>query len=103
VARLAASAWNRSGRLGLVVGATAPHEIARVREIAPTLPLLIPGIGAQGGDARAAVAAGWRAGAPIIVNSSRAILYAGASADFAVAARDAARSTRELLADAQRG
>jgi len=105
VATLAAGAWSRGGpdgRLGLVVGATAPQEIARVRELAPTLPLLIPGVGAQGGDARAAVQAGWRDGAPVIVNSSRAILYASASADFAQAAREAARATREALADALR-
>jgi orotidine-5'-phosphate decarboxylase len=102
VATLAAGAWNRSARLGLVVGATWPREIARVRELAPTLPLLIPGVGAQGGDARAAVQAGWREGAPIIVNSSRAILYASAAADFASAARDAAIATREVLAQARR-
>jgi orotidine-5'-phosphate decarboxylase len=100
VAMLAAGAWNRDGRLGLVVGATVPQEIARVRELAPTLPLLIPGVGAQGGDARAAVQAG--AGGPIVVNSSRAILYAGAGADFSQAAHEAARATRELLAAGQR-
>jgi orotidine-5'-phosphate decarboxylase len=103
VATLAAGAWGRAGaagRLGLVVGATVPAEIARVRELAPTLPLLIPGVGAQGGDAHAAVQAGWRADAPVIVNSSRAILYAGATADFAQAARDAARATRDQLAAA---
>ena len=60
IARLAAGPWNRNGQLGLVVGATFPAEIARVRELAPTLPLLIPGIGAQGGDAAATVRAGWR-------------------------------------------
>ncbi len=102
VAALAAGAWNRSGRLGLVVGATVPAEIERVRALAPTLPLLIPGVGAQGGDAPAAVAAGWRPGAPIIVNSSRAILYAGADDDFAGAARRAALATREQLQRAQR-
>ncbi len=103
VASLACGAWGRGapGRLGLVVGATVPAEIERVRQLAPTLPLLIPGVGAQGGDAHAAVRAGWRAGAPIIVNSSRAILYAGATADFALAAREAARHARELLAAAQ--
>jgi orotidine-5'-phosphate decarboxylase len=105
VARLAAGAWNRDGRLGLVVGATWPDELARVRALAPTLPLLIPGIGAQGGDARAAVQAGWRADAPVLVSSSRAILYAGSddgdAAGFAAAARSAARRTRQTLADAR--
>ena len=62
IARLAAGDWNRGGQLGLVVGATFPREMARVRELAPTLPLLIPGIGAQGGDAEATVRAGWRPG-----------------------------------------
>jgi orotidine-5'-phosphate decarboxylase len=101
VARLASGAWNRNRRLGLVVGATAPEEIARVRAIAPTLPLLIPGVGAQGGDAQAAVRNGWRTDAPIVVNSSRAVLYAGAGADFAEAARSAARATRVQLSAAQ--
>jgi len=101
IARLAAGPWNRSGRLGLVVGATFPAEVARVRELAPELPLLIPGIGAQGGDARATVAAGWRPRGPIVVNSSRAVLYAGHGEDFATAARDAARTTRDLLAAAR--
>jgi len=98
IARLAAGEWSRSGaELGLVVGATFPREVARVRELAPTLPLLIPGVGAQGGDAGATVRAGWRADAPIIVNSSRAVLYAGAGDDFAAAARRAAEATRALL------
>ena len=101
IAKLAAGPWNRSGRLGLVVGATFPAEVARVRELAPTLPLLIPGVGAQGGDAQAIVAAGWRTGGPIIVNSSRAVLYAGADEAFATAAREAARATREQLAAAR--
>ena len=101
VAALAAGAWNRSGRLGLVVGATVPAEIERVRQLAPTLPLLIPGVGAQGGDAHASVAAGWRPGAPVIVNSSRAVLYASAEDDFASAARSVARATRDQLAAAQ--
>ena len=102
VARLAQGPWNLNGQLGLVVGATYPVEIERVRAIAPTLPLLIPGVGAQGGDAVATVRAGWRGDAhatvaPIIVNSSRAILYASAGADFAQAARREASKTRELL------
>lgn len=97
VARLAQGAWNLNGQLGLVVGATYPAEIERVRAIAPTLPLLIPGVGAQGGDAAATVRAGWRADAPIIVNSSRAILYASGGEDFADAARREAMRTREVL------
>ena len=106
IARLAAGAWNRDGRLGLVVGATFPAEIARVRELAPTLPLLIPGVGAQGGDAEATVRAGWRGNAtattgPIVVNSSRAVLYASSGEDFAAAARAAADATRRQLAAAR--
>ncbi len=102
VARLASGAWNRNGQLGLVVGATYPAEIARVRELAPTMPLLIPGVGAQGGDAESTVQAGWRSDAPIAVNSSRAVLYASAGDDFAEAARRVALATRAQLAAAQR-
>lgn len=101
IAKLAAGDWNRNGQLGLVVGATYPQEVARVRALAPTLPLLIPGIGAQGGDAEATVKAGWRPGGPIIVSSSRAILYAGSGEDFASAARRVAVQTRQLLRQAQ--
>jgi len=97
IARLAQGEWNLNGQLGLVVGATYPAEIARVREIAPDLPLLIPGLGAQGGDAAATVQAGWSANAPIVVNSSRVILYASAGADFAQAARREASQTRDAL------
>ncbi len=97
VARLAQGPWNLNGQLGLVVGATYPGEIARVRALAPTVPLLIPGVGAQGGDAAATVKAGWRADAPIVVNSSRAILYASSGEGFAAAARREALKTRELL------
>jgi len=101
IAQLAQGPWNRNGQLGLVVGATYPREIARVRALAPTLPLLIPGVGAQGGDAAATVRAGWRPDAPIAVNSSRAILYASSGPDFAAAARRAAATTRAALAAAQ--
>lgn len=102
VAQLAQGPWNTSGQLGLVVGATYPREIERVRELAPTVPLLIPGVGAQGGDAVATIQAGWRGAAgmtsgPVIVNSSRAILYAGNGPDFAAAARAAAEATRGQL------
>jgi len=61
------------------------------------LPLLIPGVGAQGGDAAAAVAAGWRVDAPIVVNSSRAVLYASADDDFDTAARRVALASRAAL------
>jgi orotidine-5'-phosphate decarboxylase len=108
LAELAQTQWNRNGQIGLVVGATYPEEIARVRALAPTLPLLIPGVGAQGGDAEATVRAGLRVGAdgevsgPIIVNSSRAVLYASSGDDFAAAARRAAQATRTAL-NAARG
>ncbi len=97
VARLAQGPWNLNGQLGLVVGATYPAEIERVRQVAPHVPLLIPGVGAQGGDAVATVRAGWRPDAPIAVNSSRAILYASSGEDFADAARREAMKTRDLL------
>jgi orotidine-5'-phosphate decarboxylase len=107
IARLAAGPWNTTGQLGLVVGATFPGEIERVRTLAPGLPLLIPGVGAQGGDATTTVRAGWRGtrdaqgqrhttGA-VIVSSSRAVLYASAGPDFAAAARAVAESTRLAL------
>ena len=97
VARLAQGPWNLNGQLGLVVGATYPNEIERVRQVAPHMPLLIPGVGAQGGDAVATVKAGWREGASIIVNSSRAILYASQGDDYAQAARAVALQTRDTL------
>jgi orotidine-5'-phosphate decarboxylase len=98
VARLAATRWNDGGRLGLVVGATFPGELARVRELAPGLPLLVPGIGAQGGDVAATVAAGCDAdGAGMLINSSRAILYADGGEAFAEAARRAALQTRDTI------
>ena len=103
IARLAQGPWNRNGQLGLVVGATYPAEIERVRALAPTVQLLIPGVGAQGGDAAATVRAGWRAGGPIVVNSSRAILYAGSGKDFAQAARSEAERTRAMLQAALTG
>ena len=97
LARLAGSTWNLNGQLGLVVGATYPEEIAKVRALAPTLPLLIPGVGAQGGDAEATVRAGLGRQGTIIVNSSRAVLYASAADDFAAAARRVALQTRDTL------
>ena len=100
IAQLAARQWNSSGQIGLVVGATFPEEIAKVRAIVGNMPLLIPGIGAQGGDIEATVKAGSIADAPgtgMIINSSRAILYASSGNDFAQAARLVAQSTRDAL------
>mgnify|MGYP002654369261 FL=1 len=102
IAKLAQGPWNLNGQLGLVVGATYPAEIERVRSLAPTLPLLIPGVGAQGGDAVATIKAGYRQShgattGAVIVSSSRAILYASSGDDFAQAARQEAIRTRDVL------
>jgi orotidine-5'-phosphate decarboxylase len=102
IAKLAQGPWNVNGQLGLVVGATYPAEIERVRSLAPTLPLLIPGVGAQGGDAVATIKAGYRQSngattGAVIVSSSRAILYASSGPDFAQAARNEAMRTRDVL------
>lgn len=100
VAKLAAQAWNTSGQISLVVGATFPEEIAKVRAIVGEVPLLIPGIGAQGGDIDATVKAGSIANQPgtgMMINSSRAILYASSGNDFAEAARKVAVATRDAL------
>jgi orotidine-5'-phosphate decarboxylase len=100
VAKLASKQWNSSGQISLVVGATFPEEIAKVRTIVGDMPLLIPGIGAQGGDIGATIKAGRIPNTPgtgMIINSSRAILYASTGSDFAQAARDVAQSTRDAL------
>jgi orotidine-5'-phosphate decarboxylase len=98
VARLVATSWNRNGNCALVVGATFPQELARVRELTGDLPLLVPGIGAQGGDIEATVRAGRsNAGSGLMISSSRAILYAGTGEDFAAQARRVALDTREAI------
>ncbi len=98
VARLVAEEWNTTGQCALVVGATFPGEIARVREIVGDMPLLVPGIGAQGGDIEATVKAGkTAAGSGLMINSSRAILYAGKGEDYAAAARRVALETRDAI------
>jgi orotidine-5'-phosphate decarboxylase len=100
VARLVAEKWNRNGQCALVVGATFPEELAQVRRIVGDMPLLVPGIGAQGGDIEATVRAGRTAnGAGMMINSSRAILYAKPEAgeDFAAAARRVAMETRDAI------
>ena len=94
VASMVATTWSALGDCGLVVGATYPTELADVRAIAPDLPLLVPGVGAQGGDAATAVEHGATAtGRGLIVNSSRAVLYASSGNDFAEAARAEAQRT----------
>ena len=98
VARLAAEEWSAIGQCGLVVGATFPDELRTVRAIVGDMPLLVPGVGAQGGDVEATVQAGTgRAGFGMVVNSSRAVIYASSGADFAEAARDKAIATRDVM------
>jgi orotidine-5'-phosphate decarboxylase len=98
LARLAARSWNTTGQLGLVVGATYPAELRRVRELVGDMPLLVPGIGTQGGDVEATISAGITAGGfGMMINSSRAILYAGGGEDFAAAAAGAARALRDAI------
>jgi orotidine-5'-phosphate decarboxylase len=98
VATMVADEWNPGGQLGLVVGATYPAELARVRSLVGDMPLLVPGIGVQGGDVAASVAAGQTAdGTGMVVNSSRAILYASDGPDYAERAREVARATRDEI------
>ena len=102
VARLVADKWNTNGQCALVVGATFPQELAQVRSIIGDMPLLVPGVGAQGGDIEATVKAGKTAnGMGMMINSSRAILYAkpdqAAGEDFAQAARRVAKETRDAI------
>ncbi len=88
--------WNRHENAGLVVGATAPEELERIRELAPTLPFLVPGVGAQGGDAEAAVTYGLADGVGL-VNASRSIIFAEDGPEFASAARASATRLRNRL------
>ncbi|WP_241687792.1 orotidine-5'-phosphate decarboxylase [Janthinobacterium sp. 17J80-10] len=100
VARMVAEKWNTNGQCGLVVGATFPKELEQVRAIVGDMPLLVPGIGAQGGDIPATVTAGrTAAGAGMMINSSRAILYAkpAAGEEYAQAARRVALETRDAI------
>ena len=98
VAEYAVGRWNQNQNLGLVVGATYPEDLQRVRSIAPELPLLVPGVGAQGGDLAAVLQAGMDAkGMGLLINASRSVLYAGDGADFAKSARDAAMALRDAM------
>lgn len=100
VAEAVARDWNVNGNCGLVLGATYPGQLAEVRKIAPEMPFLIPGIGAQGGDLHQTVLNGLSpAGAGIIINASRSIIYASSGRDFANAARnEAAKLARDIRA-----
>ncbi len=93
-----ANDWNSRGNVGLVVGATYPQEMARLRELCPEMPFLVPGIGAQAGDLGPAVRAGLDAkGAGIMINASRQILYDGDAARTAASARAVAASLRDAI------
>ena len=93
-----ATQWNESGNCGLVVGATRAGAMQSIRALAPELPILMPGVGAQGGDLETAVRSAARPdGTGLLVNASRSILYASAGEDFASAARSAASALREEI------
>jgi orotidine-5'-phosphate decarboxylase len=98
VARRVARHWNARGNCGLVVGATWPEELRAIRAAAPTLPILLPGIGAQEGDLEASVRAGMDAHAEgLLVSASRSVLYASSGSEFAAAARDEALRLRDAI------
>ena len=104
IARLAVDDWSTKGEVALVVGATVPDELRRVRSIVGDLPLLVPGIGAQGGDVLATVRAGADStGYGMMINSSRAVLYAGSGPDWIDATRRAAEVTRDEIRAASAG
>ena len=93
-----AKKWNEKKNLGLVVGATHPADLAKIRKTVPDMPLLIPGVGAQGGDMRAVVKHGCtKSGSLAIINASRSILYASSGEDFADAARNEALRMRDAI------
>ncbi len=95
---LKAVAWNTRGNIGLVVGATYPRQLRRIRELCPEMPLIIPGIGTQGGDVAATVRYGVDANREkAIINSSRQIIYASKESDSALAARREALKLRDLI------
>ncbi|WP_049620518.1 orotidine-5'-phosphate decarboxylase [Frateuria defendens] len=98
VAKTVAREWNAHGNCALVTGATWPEQLAQVRALVGDMPLLVPGIGAQGGDVEAVLKHGKTSdGTGLMISSSRAILYAGTGADFAAAARSAALALRETI------
>jgi orotidine-5'-phosphate decarboxylase len=94
----AAKKWNKNQNIGLVVGATHPRELKRIRKIVPDMPMLIPGVGKQGGDLKSAIRSGCDShGQLAVINASRSILYASSGKDFAEAARmEAKRMVEEM-------
>jgi orotidine-5'-phosphate decarboxylase len=98
IVALRAAQWNKQGNIGLVVGATYPKELKLIRKNHPDMPLLIPGIGAQGGDLASAVGYGVdKRGRNALISSSRQIIYASKANDFAEAACQVASSLREQI------
>ncbi|MDD3119033.1 MAG: orotidine-5'-phosphate decarboxylase [Victivallales bacterium] len=98
VAEYAATRWNYNHNVMLVVGATFPEELGRIRQQCPEIPFLVPGIGAQGGDVAKVLENGQTAdGKGLVINSSRGIIYAGKGPDFAAAARRAATALRDEI------
>jgi orotidine-5'-phosphate decarboxylase len=98
IAEKAATEWNANKNVLLVVGATYPLELKKIREIAGEMPFLVPGIGAQGGDIEAAVSHGkTESGGGMIINSSRGIIYASSGPDFAESARRETETLRKAI------
>ena len=98
VAETVAKEWNANGNCMLVVGATYPEELADIRSRVGNLPILVPGMGAQGGDVAKVMAAGkTAAGTGLVISSSRAILYASSGDNFAAAARKATQELRDSI------
>ncbi|QSH40540.1 orotidine-5'-phosphate decarboxylase [Lentisphaerota bacterium ZTH] len=98
VAELARDKWNYNNNIMLVIGATFPEELGRVRKLCPEMPFLVPGVGAQGGDVQKVLENGTTEnGLGLVINSSRGIIYAGSDADFAAASRKAAEKLNALI------
>ena len=103
VVALKAQSWNENQNIGLVVGATYPEELENIREICPDLPILMPGIGAQGGNLELSVQASLDGnGRGVIVNASRGVLYSSQGSDFADAARKSANDLRLKIESSRR-
>jgi orotidine-5'-phosphate decarboxylase len=98
VAELARDKWNYNNNVLLVIGATFPEELGKVRALCPDMPFLVPGVGAQGGDVKKVIENGATAdGVGLIINSSRGIIYADKTENFAQASREAAKQLRDMI------